>query len=143
MLLLLFKRDLGTEDRTGRCSPAALLLRVGLIALVIGCYDGFFGPGTGTLLMLALTGLCGFDLLTAAGNTKLINLTSNLAAFTAFAFSGNILWALGVPAALCNIAGNYVGSALALKSGAKVIRPMFLVVLTLLLGTVVYDLGWK
>lgn len=139
-LVILFKKELGQTDRTGRYSKRGLLLRVAAIALAIGCYDGFFGPGTGTFLMLALTGLCGFDLLTASGNTKIINLSSNLAAFVTFALSGNILWALGIPAALCNIAGNYVGSGLALKNGAKVIRPMFLVVLALLLVTVIYDL---
>lgn len=139
-LVILFKRELGQTDRTDRYSKTGLLVRVGCIALAIGCYDGFFGPGTGTFLMLALTGLCGFDLLTASGNTKVINLSSNLAAFVTFAFSGNILWALGVPAALFNIAGNYVGSGLALKNGAKVIRPMLLVVLALLLATVIYDL---
>ena len=139
-VVILLKKDMGNADRTGDYSPRALLVRVGAIALCIGCYDGFFGPGTGTFLMLALTGLCGFDLLTASGNTKLINLSSNLAAFVTFAFSGSVLWALGIPAALCNIAGNYVGSSLALTKGAKVIRPMFLVVLALLFATVVYDL---
>ena len=139
-LVILFKKELGQTDRTDCYSKGGLLLRVGVIALAIGSYDGFFGPGTGTFLMLALTGLCGFDLLSASGNTKIINLSSNLAAFATFAFSGNILWALGIPAALCNIAGNYVGSGLALKNGVKVIRPMFLVVLVLLLVTVVYDL---
>lgn len=140
-LVILFKRELGQTDRTDRYSKTGLLVRVAVIALAIGCYDGFFGPGTGTFLMLALTGLCGFDLLTASGNTKIINLSSNLAAFVTFAFSGNILWALGIPAALFNIAGNYVGSGLALKNGARVIRPMLLVVLGLLLGTVIYDLA--
>lgn len=139
-LVILFKKELGQTDRTDRYPKGGLLLRVGIIALAIGCYDGFFGPGTGTFLMLALTGLCGFDLLTASGNTKIINLSSNLAAFVTFALSGNILWSLGIPAALCNIAGNYVGSGLALKKGATIIRPMFLVVLTLLLVTVIYDL---
>jgi hypothetical protein len=139
-LVIVFKRDMGQNDRTERYSKAGLLARVAVIALVIGCYDGFFGPGTGTFLMLALTGLCGFDLLTASGNTKVINLSSNLAAFATFAVSGNILWTLGIPAALCNIAGNYVGSGLALKGGAKVIRPMMLVVVALLMATVIYDL---
>ena len=142
-IVLLFKKELGNCDRTGNYSPRVLLLRVGVIALAIGCYDGFFGPGTGTFLMIALTGLCGFDLLTASGNTKVINLSSNLAAFVTFAFSGNILWALGIPAALCNIAGNYVGSGLALTKGAKVIRPMFFVVLALLFGTVLWNLTGK
>ena len=142
-VILFFRRKAVDEDHTDRYTSAGLLTRVGAIALVIGCYDGFFGPGTGTFLMLALTTLCGFDLLTASGNTKLINLSSNLAAFVTFALSGSILWTLGIPAALFNIAGNYLGSGLALRRGAAVIRPMMLTVLLLLLGTVVYDLGWQ
>lgn len=142
-VILFFRRKAVDEDHTDRYTSAGLLTRVGAIALVIGRYDGFFGPGTGTFLMLALTTLCGFDLLTASGNTKLINLSSNLAAFVTFALSGSILWTLGIPAALFNIAGNYLGSGLALRRGAAVIRPMMLTVLLLLLGTVVYDLGWQ
>lgn len=138
-VFLLLKRDFGAESRIDRLSPAALLARCAAIALAIGVYDGFFGPGTGTFLVIALTGLCGFDLLTASGNAKVMNLSSNVAAFVTFAVGGNILWALGVPAALVGIAGQYVGSGLALKNGARVIRPMFLVVLVLLLGTVAYD----
>ncbi len=140
-VVIILKRDLGAENRMDSLSTRALLVRCAAIALVIGAYDGFFGPGTGTFLVLALTGLCGFDLLTASGNAKVMNLTSNIAAFVTFAFSGNILWALGIPAALFGIAGQYVGSGLALKNGAKVIRPMFLLVLVLLLGTVVYDVA--
>ena len=142
-VVMFLRRKAADEDRTARFSPAGLLARAAAISLAIGCYDGFFGPGTGTLLLLALTTLCGFDLLTASGNTKLINLSSNLAAFVTFAMSGSILWTLGIPAALFNIAGNYLGSGLALRRGAAVIRPMMLSVLVLLLGTVVYDLGWQ
>ena len=138
-VFLLFKRDFGSESTMDRLSTRALLFRCALIALAIGVYDGFFGPGTGTFLVIALTGLCGFDLLTASGNAKVMNLSSNIAAFVTFAVGGNILWALGVPAALAGIAGQYVGSGLALKKGAKIIRPMFLVVLALLLCTVLYD----
>ena len=140
-VVIILKRDLGAENRMDALSTRALLVRCAAIALVIGAYDGFFGPGTGTFLVLALTGLCGFDLLTASGNAKVMNLTSNIAAFVTFAFSGNILWTLGIPAALFGIAGQYVGSGLALKNGAKVIRPMFLLVLVLLLGTAVYDVA--
>ena len=103
------------------------------IGLVIGCYDGFFGPGAGTFLTLAFTGLCRFDLLTAAGNTKVANATSNLASLVTFALGGKVLWAVG-------ILGGYVGAGLALKGGAKVIRPMFFVVLTLLVVRLVWDL---
>ena len=110
------------------------------IGLVIGGYDGFFGPGAGTFLMLAFTGLCRFDLLTASGNTKVANSASNLASLVTFGLAGKVMWSVGIPAALCGIAGNYIGSSLALKGGAKVIRPMFFVVLGLLLARLVYGL---
>lgn len=139
-LFLIFKRDFGTEDRSGGLGRWKLLALAGGIGLVVGTYDGFFGPGAGTFLMLAFTGLCRFDLLTASGNTKMANSASNLASLVAFALSGKVMWAVGIPAALCGIAGNYVGSGLALKNGAKIIRPMFLVVLTLLIIRLVWDL---
>ena len=131
-VFLLFKRDFGTEDRSGELGVGKLVPLSLAIGLVIGCYDGFFGPGAGTFLTLAFTGLCRFDLLTAAGNTKVANATSNLASLVTFALGGKVLWAVGIPAALFGIAGGYVGAGLALKGGAKVIRPMFFVVLTLL-----------
>lgn len=140
-LFLLFKRDFGQEDRSGELSRGQLMAMAVGIGLVIGGYDGFFGPGAGTFLMLAFTGLCRFDLLTASGNTKVANSASNLASLVTFALAGKVMWAVGIPAALCGIAGNYVGSGLALKGGAKVIRPMFFVVLLLLLIRLIYDLA--
>lgn len=139
-LFLLFKRDFGQEDRSGELSQGQLMAMAVGIGLVIGGYDGFFGPGAGTFLMLAFTGLCRFDLLTASGNTKVANSASNLASLVTFAIAGKVMWAVGIPAALCGIAGNYVGSSLALKGGAKVIRPMFFVVLALLLVRLIYGL---
>ncbi len=140
-LFLLFKRDFGQEDRSGELSRGQLMAMAVGIGLVIGGYDGFFGPGAGTFLMLAFTGLCRFDLLTASGNTKVANSASNLASLVTFAIAGKVMWAVGIPAALCGIAGNYVGSGLALRGGAKVIRPMFFVVLLLLLIRLIYDLA--
>ena len=137
---ILLKPDFGAESRIDRYTPRQLLVRCAVIALVLGCYDGFFGPGTGTFLMIALSTLCGFDLLTASGNTKVINLSSNVAAFVTFAVGGQILWAIGLPAAVFGMLGNFVGSGLALKSGAKIIRPMFIVVLVLLLVRLVWEL---
>lgn len=139
-VFLLFKRDFGTEDRSGQFGRFQLLFMALGIGLCIGAYDGFFGPGAGTFLMLAFTGLCKFDLLTASGNTKLANSASNLASLVTFALAGKVMWAVGIPAAVCGIAGNYVGSGLALKGGAKVIRPMFFVVLALLVARLVYNL---
>ena len=139
-VFLVLKRDFGQEDRShelGRLQLMAMALGIGL---VIGGYDGFFGPGAGTFLILAFTGLCRFDLLTASGNTKVANSASNLASLVTFALAGKVMWSVGLPAALCGIAGNYIGSSLALKGGAKVIRPMFFVVLGLLLARLVYGL---
>lgn len=137
---LLFKRNFGTEDHSHELGKQKLLILSGCIGLAVGCYDGFFGPGAGTFLMIAFTGLCKFDLLTASGNTKVANSASNIASLVTFALSGQVLWQVGIPAALCGIAGNYVGSGIALKGGAKVIRPMFLVVLSLLVIRLVADM---
>lgn len=139
-VVILLKRDLGAEDRSGELSPRRLLLLSGSIGLLIGGYDGFFGPGAGTFLMLAYTGLCRFDLLTASGNTKVANSASNLASLVTFALAGEVVWAVGIPAAACSIAGSLVGTGLALKNGAKVIRPMFLAVLALLVVRLVWNL---
>lgn len=139
-LFLFFKRDFGQEDRSGELSWGQLMAMAVGIGLVIGGYDGFFGPGAGTFLMLAFTGLCRFDLLTASGNTKVANSASNLASLVTFTLAGKVLWSVGIPATLCGIAGNYVGSSLALKGGAKVIRPMFFLVLILLLVRLIYGL---
>lgn len=139
-VILLFKRDFGQEDHSAELGRLQLMSMALGIGLVIGCYDGFFGPGAGTFLMLAFTGLCRFDLLTASGNTKMANSASLLASLVTFALAGKVMWSVGIPAALCGIAGNYVGSGLALKGGAKVIRPMFFFVLSLLLLRLIYGL---
>ncbi len=139
-VFLLLKRDFGTENHSDQFTRGQLIAMGLGIGVAIGGYDGFFGPGAGTFLMLAFTGLCRFDLLTASGNTKVANSASNLASLITFGLAGKVMWAVGIPAALCGIAGNYVGSGLALKGGAKVIRPMFFVVLSLLVARLVYGL---
>lgn len=136
------KRNFGNESNIDKFSPKMLLLVSGAVGFFVGGYDGFFGPGAGTFLMLAFTGICGFDLLTASGNTKVVNTASNMAALVTFAMAGQVMWAVGLPAAACNMVGSYIGSNLALTRGAKIIRPMFLVVLTLLVGKLVWDLMW-
>jgi len=103
-----------------------------LASFIIGTYDGFYGPGTGTFLILIYTGLARMDIRIASGNTKLVNLSSNIAAVVTFILGGKILFLLGITAALFSIAGNYIGSGLVLKNGHKIIRPIILVVITLL-----------
>jgi len=139
-VFLLFRRDFGTENHMDELPFRRVMAVSAVIGFFLGMYDGFFGPGAGTFILLAFTGLLKMDLITASGNTKLINLSSNLAAFLTFALSGNIVWAVGLPAAVFGILGHFVGAGLALHKGAKIIRPMFFVVLALLLVRVVADL---
>lgn len=138
-IALIFRPNFG-ETADWQTKP---LIRLTLFSLVlgffIGVYDGFFGPGTGTFLLLAFTAVCGFDLVTANGNTKMVNLTTNLASMLTFALNGTVWYAVALPAALCNMAGGWVGSGLALKRGAKVIRPVYYIVLTLLLIKIITD----
>lgn len=139
-VFLFLKRDFGETDRSTELSPGALLAASAGIGLVIGTYDGFFGPGAGTFLTLAFCKVCRFDLLTSSGNTKVVNAASNAAALVTFAFSGQVLWAVGIPAALCSIAGNSVGASLALKKSARIIRPMLFAVMGLLIIRLAYGI---
>ena len=103
-----------------------------LASFFVGAYDGFYGPGTGSFLILIYTGLAKMDIKKAAGNTKLVNLASNVAALVTFLINGKIFFILGITAAVFSVAGNYIGSGLVIKNGHKVIRPIILVVLALL-----------
>ena len=110
------------------------------IGLICGFYDGFFGPGTGTFLIMLFTWLLGMDMVMASGTAKAVNLASNLAALITFVISGRVLYALAIPATLCSLAGGYLGASLALKGGAKLIRHIMLVVLILLMVTLVVQI---
>lgn len=101
-------------------------------SFVVGAYDGFYGPGTGTFLILLYTGLVHLDLLTASANTKAVNLASNIGALTVFILNGKVCWALGLPAALFCIAGHYLGAGMVLKNGSRIVRPIILLVITVL-----------
>lgn len=122
--------DEGAEERTiGRKKQ---WLIVAFSSLLVGCYDGFYGPGTGTFLLLLYTGLGKMDVRRASGNMKLANLSSNVAAMVVFLFSGTILVPLGLAAAVFSIAGHYIGSGMIMKNGSKIVKPVILVVLALL-----------
>ncbi len=103
-----------------------------LAAFVIGVYDGLYGPGTGTFLIIAFTVFAKMGIGPANGQTKVINATTNWTALVIYFMSGNVILPLGIAAALCNIAGNYVGSSLAMKNGMAIVRPVIIVVLVLL-----------
>lgn len=136
-ILMLFKKENNSEDINSIVGKQ-LFIRCAVIAFIIGLYDGFYGPGTGTLLIFALSIFCKFDLVTASGNAKLLNMTSNISSFIVFIFSGNIVWSIGLIATISNLLGNYIGAGLAIKSGGKIIKPVFLfTVIVLFITTIV------
>ena len=102
------------------------------IGLVIGFYDGFFGPGTGTFLILLFTNLLGMDMVTASATSKPVNLLSNISALITRIAAGNVVFALAIPAMCCSITGGWLGAKLALTRGARFIRWVMLGVLALL-----------
>jgi len=134
---VLIKKDFGKEDRTETLKTRTILLGAGAAALIIGFYDGFFGPGTGTFLILIFTVFLRFDLVTANGNAKIINLSSNAGSLITFIANGQVAWQLVIIAAVFGIAGNYLGSTLAIKIGAKIIKPVLVVVLAILLFSII------
>jgi len=103
------------------------------LCAALGFYDGFLGPGTGSFFILAFTLLLGMDPVRASGTTKLFNLASNLASLAVFALHGKVILALGIPLALANIAGNLLGSTLAIRRGAGLVQAVLLVSLSALL----------
>ena len=110
-----------------------------LVSFVMGAYDGFFGPGTGTFLILLYCGLARIEARTAAGNAKLVNLASNISAAVLFFVHGKTLVPLALAAGVFSIAGSYLGSGLAIKKGSGIIRIFILAVLGLLLIRVVLN----
>ena len=102
------------------------------IGLAVGFYDGFFGPGTGTLLIVLFTWLLGMDMVTASATCKPVNLASNVASLVTRVAAGNVLYALAVPAVCCSVLGGWLGAKLALTRGARLIRWVMLGVLALL-----------
>jgi uncharacterized membrane protein YfcA len=109
---------------------------MGLLAGVVGLYDGFFGPGTGSFLVFFLVRWMGYDFLHASASAKWLNATTNLAAVSLFAWTGHVWWHYALAMAVANVAGSLLGTRLALKRGVGFVRTMFLwVVLALTLKT--------
>jgi len=136
----LVNKNVGKLKKDHCLKSAKLYIVASLIGLVIGFYDGFFGPGTGSFLMFFYMVLLGSDYVAANANAKVVNLASNVAAAVTFLISGKVIIAIGIPAAICGIAGNWLGSRLVIRNGIKIIRPFFLMVLTILFVRIVYNL---
>lgn len=139
-VLTLIRKNFGRQNHSRQLKLGLRLFLGGLAGLLIGFWDGFFGPGTGTFLILVYALLLHYDFVVANGNTKVVNLASNLAALTAFLIAGKVYFPLAVPAAAFGIAGNLIGSKLVVRNGNRLIKPIFVLALVLLLGRIVWDL---
>ena len=111
------------------------------ITFAIGFYDGFFGPGTGSMLIVVFVLLFGDTMTRASGNAKVVNLASNLAALALFAARGVVLWKIALPMAFANAAGAFIGARLAVKKGDRFVRVVVLVVVAALVGKIAIDLA--
>ena len=138
LLYTLARKELGREHAP-RYSGRAEWLAAGLVGLVIGFYDGFFGPGTGSFFVFLLVRWLGYDFLHASAGAKLLNLSSNLSALILFAIKGHVWWHLALPLALANIVGSLLGTRMALRHGTGFVRTMFIVVVVAL----ILKTGWS
>ena len=140
MIFSLLDKRIGTTNQSFHIPIRKRILLSGIAALVIGFYDGFFGPGTGTFLILFYTISLKYDFVTANGNTKVINLASNIAAVITFLISGKVLFMFAIPAAIVGIMGNTIGSHMVVQNGSKIIKPLFIIAFLLLFMKIVYTL---
>ncbi|MEE4453202.1 TSUP family transporter [Novosphingobium resinovorum] len=122
-LYFLLAPPMSEVDRHARMGRVGLTL----VASVIGFYDGYFGPGTGSFLTTALVALGGLGLVRAIANTKFLNLSTNIAGLAAMIAGGKVIWLLGAGMAIANVAGNQVGARLAIRFGGKGVRPLLVV----------------
>lgn len=138
-LYVMRKKDLFDTANKPVLSFPKLAAFSSAIAFVIGMYDGFYGPGTGTFLILLLTRFAHMDLQHANGLSKVINLTSNIASLTVYLMSGQVIMLLGLVAGAFSILGNYLGSRSFAKRGAAIARPIILFVLLLFFARTILE----
>ncbi len=138
LLYTLARKDLGRQHAP-RFSLRAETWACVAIGLVIGFYDGFFGPGTGSFLVFVLVRWLGYDFLHASASAKLINTATNLAAIILFAWKGHIWWHYALTMALANVTGSLLGTRLALKHGTGFVRSVFILVVGALILKTSYD----
>jgi uncharacterized membrane protein YfcA len=141
LLYVLWHKDLGA-----RHAPIVFSLRRGCLALTalcgIGLYDGFFGPGTGSFLMLLFIRLYGFDFLHASAGARTINVATNAGALLFFGMHGEIHWGLGVALGVCNAAGGVLGAHTAIKHGSKFVRLVYITIVIALIAKTGAD-AWR
>jgi hypothetical protein len=138
LLYTLARKDMGRHHapRLARSAATALACAAGL---VIGFYDGFFGPGTGSFLVFFFVRALGYDFLHASASAKLLNTMTNLGALVLFAAKGHVWWHFGIAMAVANVAGSLLGARVALRHGAGFVRTVFIFVVSALILKTGYD----
>ena len=136
--VVLRQRELPEEK--GEIAPKKQMAIVCAASLVVGAYDGFYGPGSGTFFLLVFCNLAKMDVRTASGNVKLVNLASNMGALITSLMSGKVFIVLGLIGTVTSFAGHFLGAGLAIKNGSKIVKPTVIVVLILLAVKVVQGL---
>lgn len=132
-LFLVIKKDFGNKNEFNTIPLRKVWVVSIITGLILGIYDGLIGPGTGTFAILVYTLALKFDLKTASGNAKLLNLCTGIGAVIQYLISGAIVWPIVICTTIADIAGNYIGSSLALKKNTSFIRYVMLVVVAVLL----------
>jgi uncharacterized membrane protein YfcA len=133
------KKDLGAIE-TKTLPLQKQLIFGSLIGLVVGFYDGFFGPGTGSFFVLGFVVILGFEFVKASAYAKIINCMTNISALIVFIRQGNYILEIAIIMSFCNIIGNAIGSKIALKKGNGFVRNIFLVIVTLMILRYGYDI---
>ncbi len=123
-LLFSFMPKKDNKNDTYEPSKKDIIIVLPLVCFTVGFYDGFFGPGTGSILILALHFILHMPLVESSATSKIFNLASNTGAFVAFSIAGKMAFIIGIPMVFASIAGNYVGSHMTLKNGDKIIKPL-------------------
>ncbi|MET9427530.1 TSUP family transporter [Streptomyces sp. NPDC003036] len=136
---VMLRPSFGTGEVKGAVTRARVVTAIVLVGGGIGFYDGLFGPGTGTFLVLALTAVLHLDLVTASATAKIVNVCTNVGALATFAYQGNVLWQLAAVMAVFNLAGGLLGARMALSKGAEFVRGVLLVVVFSLVAKLAFD----
>jgi len=136
------KKNFGQHKEKDHTAKTEIIYAVA-ISILLGFYDGFIGPGTGSFLVLAFITVLGYDFLHSSANAKMVNLATNFGSICLFILKGKIVWVIAIPMAICNAIGGAVGARLAVKKGNKFIRIFFLVIVVGTLIRFAYDIFFK
>ena len=134
----LWRKDFGSFHAPKLHGRREILTGI-VLGAAVGFYDGFFGPGTGSLLLFAFVGLFGYDFLAASASAKFVNVATNIAGLGYFVSTGQVLYQVAIPMAVCNMLGSTLGARMALRRGTGFVRVLFLAVV----GAFILKLGWE